>query len=87
VNCLAHLILDLVTLISVAEKIRSFSLCNFLQPVATSSLLGPNILLSTLLSVQIRYFSFETVHIKLKKEGISTTQFPRCSTLSHSVIF
>jgi hypothetical protein len=33
------------------------------------------------------YFSFETVRIKLKKEGIGTTQFPRCSTLSHSVNF
>jgi len=47
----AHLIiLDLITLFGEAYKLQSFSLCNVLQPCATSSLLGPYVLLSTLFS-------------------------------------
>jgi len=50
-TCLAHLVLfDLITLIIYVEayKLRSSSLCSLLQPPATSSLLGPDILLSWL---------------------------------------
>jgi len=46
----AHLILlDLITLTTFGEQYRSLcsSLCSFLHSPATSSLLGPNILLST----------------------------------------
>jgi hypothetical protein len=49
----AHLIpLHLITLIifSEAYKLQSSSLCSLLQPPATSSLLGPNILLRMLFS-------------------------------------
>jgi hypothetical protein len=49
----AHLILlGLIILITFRKeyKLRSSPLCNFPQPSATSTLLGPNILLSTLFS-------------------------------------
>jgi hypothetical protein len=52
-TCPAHLILlALITLTILGEEYRpcSSSLCSFLQPSVTSSLLGPNILLSTLFS-------------------------------------
>jgi hypothetical protein len=53
VTCLAHLIhLDLTTVIifHVAYKLWRSSLCSLLQPPATTSLLGTNILLSALFS-------------------------------------
>jgi len=52
-TCLAYLILlDLITGTTLDEQYRSlsFSLCSFLHFPVTSSLLGPNILLSTLFS-------------------------------------
>jgi hypothetical protein len=52
-SCLAHFNLpDLITLLIFGEayKLRSFSLCSFLQPPASFSLLGREILLSTLFS-------------------------------------
>jgi hypothetical protein len=49
-TCPAHLILlDLITRTILDEEYRS-SLCSFLQYPVTSSLLGPNIVLSTLFS-------------------------------------
>ena len=52
-TCPAHLILlDFITCTKLGEKYRSLSssLCSFLQSPVTSSLLGPNIFLSTLFS-------------------------------------
>jgi hypothetical protein len=52
-TCPAHFILlALITLTILGEDYKpcSSSLCSFLQPHVTSSLLGPNILLSTLFS-------------------------------------
>jgi hypothetical protein len=42
-------LLDLITVMEV-YKLWNYSLCSFLQPSTTSSLLGPNIFLSTLFS-------------------------------------
>ena len=49
---LRHLILDLITqtILSVGYRLLSSSLCSFLYSPVSSSLLGPNILPSTLLS-------------------------------------
>ena len=52
-TCPAHLIhLDLITQTILGEEYRSLSssLCSFLHSLATSYLLGPNILLNTLFS-------------------------------------
>jgi hypothetical protein len=60
----AHLILlALITLIILGEEYKpcSSSLCSFLQPPGTSSLLGPNILLSTLFSNTINLCSARNV--------------------------
>jgi len=48
-TCYNHPIhLDVITLIIFRVQIMKFFLCNFVQSPVTSSLLGPNILLSTL---------------------------------------
>jgi hypothetical protein len=51
-TCAAHLILDLITQILFGDEYRSlsYSLCSLLHSPVASSLLGPNILLSTLFS-------------------------------------
>jgi len=59
-TCPEHLILpDFITLITCGEayKLQSFLLCSFLQPLVTSSLFSPNILLSTLFSNMLRLCS------------------------------
>jgi hypothetical protein len=51
-TCSVELILDLITWITFGEQCRSlsYSLCSFLHSPVTLSLLGPNILISTLFS-------------------------------------
>jgi len=63
-TCSVHLILlDLIILITFDKvyKLWSSSLCNLLQPHATSSLSGPNILLTTLFSNTLNLRSSLTV--------------------------
>jgi hypothetical protein len=54
-----HILPTLIILIILGEeyKLWSFSLCGFLQPPIMSSLFGPNIVLSTLLSNTLSLFS------------------------------
>jgi hypothetical protein len=67
-TCPAHLILlALITLTIMGEEYKSCSssLCSFLQPHVTSSLLGPNILLSTLFSNTLNLCSSLNVRDKV----------------------
>jgi hypothetical protein len=56
-TCATHLLsIDIASLLTFREKCKvlSSSLCNCLLPSITSSLLGPNILLSTLFSTTFK---------------------------------
>ena len=64
-TCPAHLILlDLITHTILVEEYKSFSssLCNLLHSPVTSSLLGPNIFLSTLFSNTLSFLSSRCVN-------------------------
>ena len=63
-TCPAHLILlDFITCTILGEVYKSFStsLCNLLHSPVTSSLLGPNILLNTMFSNTLSFFSSRNV--------------------------
>jgi len=63
-TCPAHIIfLYFITQIIFGEEYRSlsYSLCSFFHSLVTSSLLGPNILLSTLFSITLTLRSFLNV--------------------------
>ena len=80
-----NILLDLITPITYGEQYRSLSssLCSFLHSPVTSSLLGPNILLSTLFSNTLLLRSSLTVSDQVshpyKKSGkIYTTVLSSC---------
>jgi len=62
-TCPTHLILDLIALIFGEPYKSSSSLCSLLQPPVTSSLLGPNTLLSALFSDTLNV-TCSVMHIK-----------------------
>jgi hypothetical protein len=69
-TCTAHLIpLYLVILITYGEEYKLWRalLCNFFQPSVTSSLLGPNMLLSTLLpSTNLCDLQWRCIHTRFQ---------------------
>jgi hypothetical protein len=85
-TCHTHFILLYwITLIifGVAYKLWSCSLCSFLQPPATSSLLGPNVFLSTLSSYTHNPYSSLSV-----RDQVSRPYKTTCKVISfHILIF
>ena len=66
----AHLILlDFITRTVLDEEYKSFSssLCNLLHSPVTTSLLGPNILLNTIFSNTLSYFSSRNVNDQVSR--------------------
>jgi hypothetical protein len=61
---------DFITLIIFGKgyKLRSSSLCNFFRPSVTSSFLGPNILLSTVLKDTESVYFFFILIFKFREE-------------------
>jgi len=74
-TCIPHLIpLDLFTRIIVGEEYQSLnsSICSFLHSPVTLSLLGQNILFSTLFSKTLSLYSSPTVSAHVSHPYIST---------------
>jgi hypothetical protein len=92
-TCPAHL-LDFITRTILGEEYRSLcsSLCSFLHSPVTSSLLAPNILLSTLFSKQFRdtrhYYAFSTLKFNTRLQYFSPVYHPfhRASPVYHAQI-
>jgi hypothetical protein len=83
-TCPTHLILYFFTVIKFGEQYRSWSsvLCSFLHSHITSSLLGPNISLSTPFSNTLSLFSSLTVTDQLSHPHKTDT-----STVMHMLCF